>query len=146
MVTEIIETAEQRRREQGVAYRGALLPQEAWRLLQQHPRARLVDIRTREEWDLVGTIPGALLVSWKLYPDWGRNPAFLDEMDEKVDSGDLIILICRSGVRSREAAEWLTREGYRNVFNVLQGFEGDKNEQGQRVITGWKAAGLPWTH
>lgn len=146
MVTEIIETAEQRRRELGVAYRGALLPQEAWQLLQQHPRARLVDIRTREEWDLVGTIPGALQVSWKLYPDWERNPAFLDEMDEKVDSGDLIILICRSGVRSREAAEWLTREGYRNVFNVLQGFEGDKNEQGQRVITGWKAAGLPWTH
>lgn len=145
-IDDILEQARDRARANGSRFRGALLPHEAWQLFQSHPRAKLVDIRTPEEWTLIGTVPGAIQVQWKFYPDWDRNPNFLDELEAHVSSGDLIILLCRSGVRSREAAEWLTREGYNDVFNVLEGFEGDKNEAGQRVIAGWKVRGLPWSH
>ncbi|MBS1154569.1 MAG: Rhodanese-related sulfurtransferase [Proteobacteria bacterium] len=145
-VADILEQARDRARANGARYRGALLPHEAWQLLQSESRARLVDIRSAEEWALIGTVPGAIQVQWKLYPDWERNPRFLDELEAQVSSDNLIILLCRSGVRSREAAEWLTREGYNDVFNVLEGFEGDKNEAGQRVIAGWKVRGLPWSH
>ncbi|WP_051229326.1 rhodanese-like domain-containing protein [Paludibacterium yongneupense] len=145
-VDDILERARERTRASGGRYRGALLPDEAWQLLHAHPRARLVDIRSSPEWTLIGSIPGAIQVQWKFYPDWDRNPAFLDELEDHVSSGDYLILLCRSGVRSREAAEWLTREGYDNVFNVLEGFEGDKNADGQRTVAGWKVRGLPWSH
>lgn len=144
-VDDILEISRDRARAEGRRYRGALLPHEAWQLLQAHPRARLVDIRTPAEWELIGSVPGAIQVQWKFYPGWDRNPDFLDELEAKVSSSDLIILLCRSGVRSREAAEWLTREGYNDVFNVLEGFEGDKNEAGQRTKEGWKVRGLPWS-
>lgn len=142
---DLLERARDRARATGNSFRGALLPPEAWQLLQKNPQAKLVDIRTPEEWELIGSVPGAIKVSWKLYPDWERNPHFLDELEKHVSGHDFLVLLCRSGVRSREAAEWLTREGYYNVFNVLEGFEGDKNEQGQRVIEGWRVRGLPWS-
>ncbi len=54
-------------------------------------------------------------------------------------------LLCRSGVRSHHAAIALTQAGYANAYNVLQGFEGDKDPSGQRNrLGGWRAAGLPW--
>lgn len=141
----ILETARNRARARGLYYRGALLPEEAWSLFQSHPKTKLVDIRSSEEWELIGSIPGAIQVQWKFYPDWNRNPLFLDQLEAAVSSDDFIILICRSGVRSSEAAQWLTQEGYSSVFNVLEGFEGDKNETDQRIIGGWKVRGLPWS-
>jgi rhodanese-related sulfurtransferase len=55
------------------------------------------------------------------------------------------MLFCRSGVRSHHAAIAVTQAGYTNAYNVLQGFEGDKNPNGQRnTLGGWRAAGLPW--
>lgn len=50
------------------------------------------------------------------------------------------------GVRSREAAEILAGSGFKRVFNVLEGFEGEKDASGQRQQGGWKARGLPWFH
>ena len=56
------------------------------------------------------------------------------------------MLLCRSGVRSHHAAIALTRCGYAHAYNVLQGFEGDKDLGGQRNhLSGWRAADLPWT-
>ena len=145
-VTEIIARAEKRARERGLSYRGQLTPDEAWTLQQQHPRAKLIDVRSREELSLIGSVPGALAISWKFYPDWRRNPDFVDEVKASVAPTDLVLLLCRSGVRSREAAELLVSAGYANCFNVLEGFEGDKNSANQRVVAGWKARGLPWSH
>ena len=82
----------------------------------------------------------------EVYPDWRRNPGFLAEVKARFAPDDFILLLCRSGVRSREAAEYLASEGYRNAFNVLEGFEGDKNVASQRIVAGWKARGLPWSH
>lgn len=145
-IDEIIERAENRSRERGIAYRGLLMPEEAWNLMQNDPLAKLVDIRTSEELTLIGRVPGALEIQWKLYPDWRLNPNFLSEIKAQLAPTDRILLLCRSGIRSREAAEFLTREGFPNSFNVLEGFEGDKNSASQRVVAGWKARGLPWSH
>lgn len=63
---------------------------------------------------------------------------------------DKIIVMCRSGSRSAKAAKLLHEVGYKNVYSVIEGFEGDKSKlaktKGQRVINGWKNAGLPWTY
>jgi rhodanese-related sulfurtransferase len=142
---EVIRRAERRARESGAAYRGQLAPDEAWRLARECSGARLVDLRTREELTLVGRVPDAVEMEWRLFRDWKLNPRFLEEFKKAFLPDDTILLLCRSGVRSHEAAELLASEGFRNCFNVLEGFEGDKNEAGQRVIAGWKVRGLPWS-
>lgn len=145
-LAEIIARAEQRARLRDLSYRGQLTPEEAWTLQQEHPSAKLIDVRTSEELTLIGCVPGALSVQWKLYPDWRLNPRFLAEVKANVAPTDLLLLLCRSGVRSREAAELLAQQGFANCFNVLEGFEGDKNAASQRIVAGWKARGLPWSH
>ena len=143
---EIIQRAEDRGRGRGIAYRGLLTPEEAWFLTQTLPGVKLIDVRSKEELTLIGSVPGALSIAWKLYPDWSRNPDFLAEIKRYVSPDDHVLLLCRSGVRSREAAELLAREGFANSFNILEGFEGDKNSASQRIVAGWKARGLPWSH
>ena len=142
----MIRRAEQRARERFLPFRGLLTPKEAWRLIQEHPAATLIDIRSEEELALIGRVPGAIEIEWKQYPDWNRNPRFDAEIRRALAPDALIVLLCRSGVRSNEAATHLAAEGLENCFNVLEGFEGDKNPAGQRVINGWKVRGLPWSH
>jgi rhodanese-related sulfurtransferase len=142
---DIIHRAESRARESGVVYRGQLVPDEAWRLAREYPGARLVDLRTQEELTLVGRVPGAVEMEWRLFHDWGLSPCFLEDFKKTFQPIDMILLLCRSGVRSREAAELLASEGFPHCFDILEGFEGDKNEAGQRVIAGWKVRGLPWS-
>jgi rhodanese-related sulfurtransferase len=144
-VDDILRRAEDLARKDGLAYRGQLTPDEAWRVLQEYPGARLVDVRTAEEWALVGRVPGAVEIQWRLFQNWALNPHFLDEIRKNLLPENLILLLCRSGVRSKEAGELLASEGFPNCFNVLEGFEGDKNEAGQRVVAGWKVRGLPWS-
>jgi rhodanese-related sulfurtransferase len=56
-----------------------------------------------------------------------------------------VLLLCRSGARSRAAAMALTAAGFEKAFNVAGGFEGDADGQGHRGNrNGWKASGLPW--
>ncbi|WP_319244673.1 rhodanese-like domain-containing protein [uncultured Propionivibrio sp.] len=145
-IEEVIHRAENRARAQGIAYRGLLTPEEAWRVVQEAPGATLVDIRTAEELTLVGSVPEAVNIQWRLYDGWALNPRFLRDVKNRFVTTDLILLLCRSGVRSREAGEFLAEAGYRNCFNVLEGFEGDKNADGRRVVAGWKVRGLPWSH
>lgn len=126
-------------------YSGALTPREAHDLLLLAPGARLVDVRTRAEWDWVGRIPGAVEIEWNRYPGGVRNPDFLTELRRQVDPVALVMFICRSGARSDSAARLAAEAGYANCYNVLEGFEGDKDTRGHRNATGgWRHAGLPW--
>ncbi|MDR2838852.1 MAG: rhodanese-like domain-containing protein [Azonexus sp.] len=126
-------------------YQGDLLPQEAWKILQLAPGAKLVDVRTRAEWDWVGRLPNAVEIEWSQYPGGGRNPHFLAELRRQVDPEALVLIICRSGARSVAAAVAATEAGYNNCYNVLEGFEGDRDAHGHRnTIGGWRRAGLPW--
>lgn len=129
----------------GLPYAGALTPAEAYRLWQLAPTARLVDLRTHAELDWVGRVPGALEIEWYAYPGAVFNPRFLDELRARVEPAALVLFLCRSGIRSDRAARLASEAGYATCFNVLEGFEGDRNAQGQRsTLNGWRHAGLPW--
>ena len=135
-----------------MAYAGDLRPTEAWELLKAEPAAQLVDVRTRPEWTFVG-IPDLdsigkkpVLLAWQAYPAMQINPAFAEELRRVVASPEApLLFICRSGTRSRAAAETMTAVGYRRCYNVAEGFEGQVDVEGHRGRkAGWKAAGLPW--
>lgn len=144
-LTDILNLAQTRAREQGLSYAGALTPKEACEVLQLAPGAKLVDVRTRAEWDWVGRIPGAEEIEWMSYPTNQPNSHFLAQLKQQVDPEALVMFICRSGVRSDKAANLANQAGYSEAYNVLEGFEGDKDANGRRgTSSGWRFAGLPW--
>ncbi len=144
-ITEILQTAQQRAEELGLAYEGALLPAEAYELTQSAPGAKLVDVRTRAELDWVGRIPGAVEVEWASYPGMKANPNFIAELEQRVDPESLLLFICRSGQRSHAAAALATQNGFTDCYNVLEGFEGDPDADRHRnTRNGWRLSGLPW--
>ena len=142
---EILKAAEARAEDDNLPYAGALLPSEAHALLQLVPDAKLVDVRTRAEWDWVGRVPGAIQIEWQTYPGGHGNPDFLTELEAQIDPDAVVMFMCRSGARSHSAATAAAAAGFGHAFNVLQGFEGDKNAHGHRnELGGWRKAGLPW--
>jgi rhodanese-related sulfurtransferase len=143
VVDEIKSAAAERARKLGLSYAGALLPAEAHALMKAG--AKLVDVRTRPELLYVGRIPGSLALEWQTYPGNRPNPEFLGELAACVEKDEPAMFICRSGARSHNAAEAATRAGWRECYNVLEGFEGDKDaEQHRSTVGGWRKAGLPW--
>mgnify|MGYP001439347702 CR=1 FL=1 len=145
-LTEILTTAQQRAQSSGLPYEGALTPDEAAEVLELAPGSRLIDVRSRAELDLVGSIPAAVHVEWMSYPGWHANPHFLGQLKQSVDTEALALFICRNGQRSHRAAEAATLAGWRDCYNVLEGFEGDLNPaSGHRgELNGWKARRLAW--
>ena len=143
MVDDIKRAAAERARQMGLKYAGALLPAEAHRLMQGG--ARLIDVRTRPELAYVGRIPGAAAVEWQTWPGNQPNPQFIEELAALADKHEPVMFICRSGARSHAAAEAALQAGWREAYNVLEGFEGDKDgEQHRNTKNGWRKAGLPW--
>jgi rhodanese-related sulfurtransferase len=138
--------AQQRRVTEELPYFGAVLPAEADALLKSLPNARLIDVRTRAEWDYVGRVPGSILIEWNAYPSGARNPAFLEQLRAAMpDPKTPLLFLCRSGQRSDSAARAAAAAGYGMAFNVLEGFEGAKDADGHRsTLGGWRKAGLPW--
>lgn len=138
-----------RERAPGMPYAGAVTPQEAYALVQADPRVKLIDVRTNAERDWVGkaVLPEAQhgAVQWSTYPGGVPNPQFVQQLDAVADKDDVLLFLCRSGVRSRHAAALATQNGYANSFDILEGFEGDKDGEGHRKsVGGWCKAGLPW--
>ena len=138
-----------RGQENQLPYAGAVTSREAHALIQSDVRIKLVDVRTNAERDWVGrvAIPDAqhVAVQWSLYPGGTPNPDFLEQLGAAAGKDDVLLFLCRSGVRSRHAARLATEHGYVNCFDILEGFEGDKDAQGHRkTVSGWCRAGLPW--
>jgi rhodanese-related sulfurtransferase len=141
---DIRKSARERGKKMGLTYAGALLPAEAHKLMQAG--AKLVDVRTKPELAYVGKIPGSLAVEWQTYPGGRDNPEFLAELAAAVPKDQPVMFLCRSGVRSNAAAEAATRAGWKEAYNILEGFEGDKDaNQHRNTVGGWRKAGLPWT-
>lgn len=122
-------------------------PFAAHAFLQAHPDAVLVDCRTEIEHMYVGHPVGAEHVAWQEAPDWETDPEFADKVLRLVrrDRQRPVLLICRSGHRSLFAGEALEAAGFLNVINVLEGFEGPRDENHHRgTLAGWRYRGLPW--
>ena len=144
---DILERA--RERGNGLPYAGAVTPQEAHELIRSNPSVRLIDVRTNAERDWVGRVAiddaqhGA--VQWSTYPGGVPNPEFVQQLSQVANKDDVLLFLCRSGVRSRHAAKLATENGFANSFDILEGFEGDKDAEGHRkTVGGWCKAGLPW--
>ena len=143
-VSPLLEKARQRALAENLPYAGSLSPQEAWRLVEQG-EAVLVDVRTAEERQFVGHVPDSKHVAWATGLSLSRNPRFARELEQKAGKDEVILLLCRSGKRSAAAAEVAAKAGFRSVFNISEGFEGDLDEQQRRGgFNGWRHAGLPW--
>ena len=143
-VLDILYRAANRRLGTDIAYAGAVTPKEAFRL-HTLGAAKLIDVRTRAEWEYVGRVPDSTLIEWRAYGAQDPNPDFIAQLRAVAGPTDVVMFLCRSGVRSHHAATLATQHGWQAAYNILEGFEGDKNAAGQRRVNGWQMAGLPWT-
>jgi rhodanese-related sulfurtransferase len=133
-------------------YAGDIDAAEAWDRLRNDPAAQLLDVRTMAEWNFVGLPDLSSIgrrvhcVEWQSFPSGAQNPGFVAEAGQALNNpGAQVMVICRSGARSRAAAIALTRAGFAQAFNIAGGFEGDADAQGHRGnVSGWKAGNLPW--
>ena len=113
--------------------------------LKTNPNSVVLDVRTEEEWNGVGKPDAESLnsktffISLLIGADRKKNENFIkDFLQKKISKKDNILVICRSGVRSMAAAKLLQQEGYKNLVNISDGFEGN-----QATGEGWKKSNLP---
>lgn len=139
----ILAAAREASQRDGLRYAGNVTPQDAWQLFSSQ-MALLIDVRTTEERKFVGFVPDSLHVAWMTGAAFLKNPNFLRELESKASRNDVILFLCRSGTRSVAAAEAVTKVGFRNVFNVLKGFEGDLEDGKRGIYSGWRSHGLLW--
>ena len=143
-----------------------LLPKQAHQFIRaQKGKVLFADIRTRAEAQFLGMPDGTdALVPYvefqEFMTDWDDKRGFyklepfsdfVPEIERRIrDKGltkdDPIVLICRSGERSARAADLLAEHGYRQVYVVVYGYEGELSDKGRRSLNGWKNAGLPWSY
>jgi rhodanese-related sulfurtransferase len=144
IVAEILDRAKERGERERVPYAGLVTPAEAW-ALHLAEAARIVDVRTRPEWEYVGHVPGTTLLEWRRYGESAPSPDFVAKLSERFAPETPLLFLCRSAVRSHHAAAAAARAGFIHAFNVLEGFEGDPDDRQQRGhLGGWRKAGLPW--
>jgi rhodanese-related sulfurtransferase len=142
-IAAIKQAAAERGRQMKLPYAGALTPAEAHALMRAG--AKLVDVRTKPELLYVGRVPGSVAVEWQTYPGNPQNPEFIQQLAQVTRPEDTLLFLCRSGVRSHGAAAAATQAGWHDSYNVLEGFEGDKDiELHRNSVGGWRKAGLPW--
>lgn len=141
--------ARERVQAERLPYAGALTPAEAYALLRMDPDIKLIDVRTQAEREWVGKVAIAEAqhgaVQWSTWPGGVPNPDFMAQLQQQARPDQVLLFLCRSGVRSRHAAKLATEHGFTQCFDILQGFEGDKDGAGHRkMVGGWCQAGLPW--
>jgi len=135
-----------------------VLPQEAMECLKSEPHTVLVDVRTKAEWSFVGypdldeIDKKVIRIEWLALPEMSVNPEFTGELFSRFGDRfpDKIFFLCRSGVRSLDAADYvadiLGEIGRKTqCINVTEGFEGDVDQDRHRGnVNGWKKRGLAW--
>ena len=124
-------------------YAGDVSPAQAAQWMHEG-QALLVDVRSDAEREWVGFVPGAVALAWKQWPGMTLNPGFDEGLRAAVPAGRKVVMLCRSGERSVAAARRATELGI-EAYNILEGFEGEPDEQGHRGRrNGWRFRGLPW--
>ena len=158
-----------------------ILSIEAYDMLNTVPDTYLIDVRTRAEYQFIGHAPMAHLFPLYFMSDqlvqkdeqWeyqltNNNKAFVEEISKKFQKANNLLIISRDGTRSILAATQLIKAGFKNVYNVKDGFEGppfptyeDQNKDkfyrqlaqrnkipayNHRRFYGWQWWGLPWTY
>ena len=96
----------------------------------------ILDVRDPAEYLFVGHAPMARNIPFKLFSAektaqkrklaMETNPNFIAEVKKRYQVTDTILIMCRSGGRSAEAANLLAKEGFKKVYTITDGFEGDR--------------------
>jgi rhodanese-related sulfurtransferase len=124
----------------------------AFDILSKQETSELVDVRTLAEWSFVG-VPDLSSIKKQVnfisiynFPNMEVNENFEEDLINKISQKQTsIIFICRSGSRSKTAAELAVNLGYDKAYNVIDGFEGDLDKNYHRNnLGGWKFSRLPW--
>jgi rhodanese-related sulfurtransferase len=158
-----------------------ILSIEAYDMLNTVPNTYLIDVRTRAEYQFIGHPPTAYLFPYYFWngnlvkkgENWEyqfsiKNKSFVDDISKKYQKTNNLLIICRDGTRSILAARDLIKSGFKNVYNVKDGFEGpyfpyfeDENRHkfyrqlakrnkipgyNHRRFYGWQWWNLPWTY
>ncbi|MCG8378390.1 MAG: rhodanese-like domain-containing protein [Proteobacteria bacterium] len=131
-----------------------LTPPEASNMLANKTGALLIDVRSTMEYDYVGHPLNSIHIPIKEPPGWEVDTGFVDKVRKKLVEHEIneptledtpLLLLCRSGKRSELAAQLLEKDGFKELYNVIEGFEGDKDENGHRnTLNGWRYHKLPW--
>ena len=125
-------------------------------------KVKIIDVRTAEEFLFIGHPDMAwnIPLLFQIY-EWDKekqrfpmklNPDFIGLVKQIAASDDILLVTCRSGGRSAMAVNLLAEAGFKNVYNITDGIEGDLVTApesvflGQRLFNGWKNSGLPWTY
>jgi len=128
-------------------------PIEAWQMMQANPGVTLIDVRSDMEFLMIGHPKGAINVPLIDAPDWTVDEAFvanvrkalLGRIAARDRSAPPLLLICRSGNRSCDAAQILAQEGLTDVLVISGGFEGPLDDNHHRnTVAGWRFENLPW--
>ncbi|MCP4697093.1 MAG: rhodanese-like domain-containing protein [Gammaproteobacteria bacterium] len=132
----------------------SLTPQQAWHKFKNESGTLLIDVRSSMEFLFVGHPEGAIHIPWIDEPEWDINPNFVQDMRKAALASIAgngaaeevpILLLCRSGVRSLDAGKLLLENGFSNIYNILEGFEGDLDKDHRRGnLGGWRYHKLPW--
>ncbi len=134
-------------------YKSDISPSEAWEKLKKNSDCLLIDVRTQAEWFFTGVVDlsplkkECIFLEWQIFPDMHFNSSFIQTLEKilKKQHPQEILFLCRSGQRSAEAANCMANRGYRECYNIRDGFEGAANAYHHRSsMGGWRHAGLPW--
>ncbi len=141
-------------------YVTALQAYEMWKAAPD--KVSIIDVRTPEEYVYIGHPRMAINIPWQVWTGkydaekkdvvLDKNPNFVTEIQKRYKPEDTLLITCRSGHRSAPSCEALIQAGFKNVYNVIDGFEGDKvsdpesSYNGLRMKNGWRNSGLPWTY
>ena len=127
---------------------------QAFELFKKEPATAFIDVRSDMEYLFIGHPVGAVNTPWIDEPDFVINPNFERDVRRLILGGIIensehqsvhVILICRSGNRSAEAGNLLIEHGFRHVYNIEHGFEGELDDDHHRsTLGGWRYEGLPW--
>lgn len=137
--------------------------QQAYAMWKTSPeKVFIIDTRTPQEYNYVGhptmayNIPSMFMTmefdtKKKTYKT-KVNENFVADVQKRFKKDQTLLLMCRSGNRTAKAANLLAKAGYKKVYNIYDGFEGDKVKddmsyfKGKRMVNGWKNSGNPWSY
>lgn len=126
----------------------SLKPDEAFKLLTEYENALLIDVRTQAEIDWVGkpliNKQQYLHIEWLIYPGSMQNKQFMQAFSA-ISKTQVLLILCRSGIRSKMATEQLLANDFKWVIDIADGFEGQRDANGHRkTLNGWCFLNLPW--
>ncbi len=88
-------------------------------------KALIIDIRTEQEWQSTGIIPGSQTLQFFDAQGQADPQQWLQQMQKLRSSPEQpVVLVCRSGNRSRMVGDFLTRQaGMKNIYHLQNGLK-----------------------